>query len=973
MSEGSLTYLLTVVKSGGGTGTVISSPDGMNCGLNVYTSCESSYMSGISVNLTATAAFGSVFSGWSGEACSGTGICRLTMNGSKRVVANFASSRSLLIVEKSGTGRGTVISSPSSSGIDCGSDCRETYNSNTTVTLNAYADNGSVFAGWSGACSGMGSCSVIINNQQNVTAQFDASPLEEDLFSYYVPLPQSGDHWSCRYDLDKNSCFLWLNQNETQKPCSYLYSDDDTLTDCFTVINPLTSHPIDHEHPQPGDENSTDGSPVNEFQATEGLDESFGKNIVKWSFALSTVRGLILVGYFADLNLSNRDLTGLNATQAEIPDGNFDETVLDKANFTGAALLNTKFRNARGNPNFSDSLLALADFSGERTRLSGSFNRADMANTRLSEAHFEQATFINTNLKASEAIRASFNSSDLQGANFQSADLTFANIDNAVISSATIFYGAKLCQMQGHPIAHHPYTLQATSAFYDHRTFWITRIAPDPKEDAYKRFGLLIRSPTSCIAQPGPFTNTHLERLTSNKILPCTYKRIGSSHTQSGKCINLPDPFARNIRGQRNIDVMLWTGILTDISPPGSTRFNNWVDAKNWLLSLEIGDKRFVIYPVSGKNPHNVTQVLYWAIGSSRPLHTNPATLYAYYVTDDRILADLQTAEIALTMIGSFVPGFNTALSIHDEGIWNIEDTAGSILIDLASSATVLAGVAAKAGKVGITAKLNSTSAFATGSNIVLVTAEAITTGNWHSLIQLGIANKRLARIPFKFLPKSFIRNIKQKSRAIVKAGLGCERPNWTQPRPAFSSFSRLKTSLLAGLSSLKVSSSFWESTAEASEPTTYSIRKNAWCIAGMAIAQACEEIGGSRISHVLSLHVNKKNNELMSRFVSNSAHPLPVNTNEATTFLNRATAESAIGTVMATHHNEIESWLNGNLNELPMMGNIKNEVGKGVRRNGDKIHPSQLKKVKIVLVKNRNNALSGTLPFCIKTAYPTL
>ena len=62
------TFPLTVSKGGTGSGTVTSSPAGINCG----STCSATYNSGTSVTLTAAAASGSTFGGWSG-ACSGTG------------------------------------------------------------------------------------------------------------------------------------------------------------------------------------------------------------------------------------------------------------------------------------------------------------------------------------------------------------------------------------------------------------------------------------------------------------------------------------------------------------------------------------------------------------------------------------------------------------------------------------------------------------------------------------------------------------------------------------------------------------------------------------------------------------------------------------------------------------------------------------------------------------------------------------
>ena len=75
-----------------------------------------------------------------------------------------------LTVSKTGTGNGTVTSSPS--GITCGTDCTESYNDGTTVTLTANQDANFSFTGWSGACTGTGTCTVTMNNQKNVNADF---------------------------------------------------------------------------------------------------------------------------------------------------------------------------------------------------------------------------------------------------------------------------------------------------------------------------------------------------------------------------------------------------------------------------------------------------------------------------------------------------------------------------------------------------------------------------------------------------------------------------------------------------------------------------------------------------------------------------------------------------------------------------------------------------------------------------------
>ena len=76
----------------------------------------------------------------------------------------------VMSVSNAGTGSGTVTSIPS--GINCGLDCTETYFSNTTVTLTAMPTAGSFFAGWSGACTGTGSCVVTMAEARSVAAIF---------------------------------------------------------------------------------------------------------------------------------------------------------------------------------------------------------------------------------------------------------------------------------------------------------------------------------------------------------------------------------------------------------------------------------------------------------------------------------------------------------------------------------------------------------------------------------------------------------------------------------------------------------------------------------------------------------------------------------------------------------------------------------------------------------------------------------
>jgi len=91
------------------------------------------------------------------------------MDAAKSVTATFTL-RPVLTVAISGTGAGTVTSSPA--GINCGGDCSKPYDPNTVVTLAAVPSAGSVFSGWSGACAGSGGCSVTMDGAKSVTANF---------------------------------------------------------------------------------------------------------------------------------------------------------------------------------------------------------------------------------------------------------------------------------------------------------------------------------------------------------------------------------------------------------------------------------------------------------------------------------------------------------------------------------------------------------------------------------------------------------------------------------------------------------------------------------------------------------------------------------------------------------------------------------------------------------------------------------
>ncbi len=157
---------LTVTKTG--TGTVSSTPVGIACGAT----CSFDFVNNTMVALTATPGGGFVFTGWGG-ACSGTGACNVTMDAAKTVTATFVP-LFMLSVTKAGGGTGTVASDVGA--INCGMGCMDQYASGTSVTLTATADAGSVFTGWSGACTNTtGTCVVAMDAAKTATATFAVS------------------------------------------------------------------------------------------------------------------------------------------------------------------------------------------------------------------------------------------------------------------------------------------------------------------------------------------------------------------------------------------------------------------------------------------------------------------------------------------------------------------------------------------------------------------------------------------------------------------------------------------------------------------------------------------------------------------------------------------------------------------------------------------------------------------------------
>jgi hypothetical protein len=153
-----------------GDGRVTSGSPAIDCG----TVCTTYVKEGSSIRLVAKPGPGSIFDGWSGP-CPSTGPCVLKANDDVDVTARFKATSTSetreLTVKPTGTGRGTVTSSPA--GIVCGRQCAASFPKDKQVVLKAVAADGSRFTGWGVPCTGTGRCTVTLHDSRTVTANFE--------------------------------------------------------------------------------------------------------------------------------------------------------------------------------------------------------------------------------------------------------------------------------------------------------------------------------------------------------------------------------------------------------------------------------------------------------------------------------------------------------------------------------------------------------------------------------------------------------------------------------------------------------------------------------------------------------------------------------------------------------------------------------------------------------------------------------
>jgi phospholipase C len=161
-----------------------------------------------------------------------------------------------LSVTLAGSGSGQVTSG--AAGISCATSCAASFSSGTKVKLMATASNGSVFAGWAGACTGSGACTVTLTADESVTATFNVSQTVAVL-NHIIFLAQENrglDHyfgalrayWKANGFADRS--FDGLPQFNPVSGLAPLYGPPPTNRGCDPAYLPPNDCTVDSSSPQ---------------------------------------------------------------------------------------------------------------------------------------------------------------------------------------------------------------------------------------------------------------------------------------------------------------------------------------------------------------------------------------------------------------------------------------------------------------------------------------------------------------------------------------------------------------------------------------------------------------------------------------------------------------------------------------------------------------------------------------------------
>ena len=151
-----------------GQGTVSGS------GIQCENDCDENYEAGTPVTLEAQAKPSFFFAGWSDDCQNLPNPATFIMDHARICTATFSNiSPTTYSLTLSTVGQGRITGT----GIDCGTDCSESYPAGTLLTLTATPDPFHVFAGWGGECGGQNQIlNVTMNQAKTCSATFN--PIE---------------------------------------------------------------------------------------------------------------------------------------------------------------------------------------------------------------------------------------------------------------------------------------------------------------------------------------------------------------------------------------------------------------------------------------------------------------------------------------------------------------------------------------------------------------------------------------------------------------------------------------------------------------------------------------------------------------------------------------------------------------------------------------------------------------------------
>ncbi len=187
-----------------------------------------------------------------------------------------------------GSGQGTVTSSPA--GLNCGNTCSASFDNGTNLTLTAAPATGSTFGGWSGACTGTGTCSISVTAASSVTATFNGASVQN--INHIVILAQenrSFDHY-----------FGALREYWAQN--GYPDQAFNGLPQFNIPAGPAPTNPgCDPNSPPPGNCTATVANPITSYhlltQCIENPSPSWNEGHVDWSINNPTGPPAMLDGF----------------------------------------------------------------------------------------------------------------------------------------------------------------------------------------------------------------------------------------------------------------------------------------------------------------------------------------------------------------------------------------------------------------------------------------------------------------------------------------------------------------------------------------------------------------------------------------------------------------------------------------------------------------------------------------------------